>query len=174
MELCLPWNKIHQKHFKIKATPIWHFNSFINDSLSKATTRRRKFLALPNEHVKGDTVNLRLSQTSFLFKWRYLLAPFFSFADIIKNYLLVCEIHIRRFAYYPSDNTQELIRESIVPPYKTPLSAVIEFSGEKFSNNDMHLHVCSRIFAFKLKWKILDLFVEKIELTKYLKINLYM
>ena len=94
MELCLPWNKIHQKHFKIKATPIWHFNPFINNSPSKATTRRRKLLAHPNEHVKGDTVNLRLSQTSFLFKWRYLLAPFFSFADIIKNYLLVCEIHI--------------------------------------------------------------------------------
>ena len=172
MELCLPWNKIHQKHFKIKATPIWHFNSFINDSLSKATTRRRKFLALPNEHVKGDTVNLRLSQTSFLFKWRYLLAPFFSFADIIKNYLLVCEIHIRRFAYYPSDNTQELTRESIVPPYKTPPPAAVDFSGEKFFNNDMNLPVCLRLFAFKLKWKILHLFVKTTELTKYLKINL--
>ena len=172
MELCLPWNKIHQKHFKIKATPIWHFNSFINDSLSKATTRRRKFLALPNEHVKGDTVNLRLSQTSFLFKWRYLLAPFFSFADIIKNYLLVCEIHIRRFAYYPSDNTQELTRESIVPSCKTPPPAAVDFSGEKCFNNDMNLPVWLRLFVFKLKWKILHLFVKTTELTKYLKINL--
>ena len=60
----------------------------------------------------------------------------------------------------------------IVPPYKTSMPAVDDISGEQFFNSHMNLHVCSRIFAFKLKWKILHLFVEKSELTKYLKINL--
>ena len=65
-----------------------------------------------------------------------------------------------------------LNKRVIVPPYKTSLPAVDDFSGEQFFNSHMNLHVCSRLFAFKLKWKILHLFVEKSELRKYLKIVL--
>ena len=50
--------------------PIWHFNSFINDPLWKAARRQAMFLAHPSEQVNGDIVDLKLSQTSFLYKWR--------------------------------------------------------------------------------------------------------
>ena len=64
---------------------------------------------------------------------------------------------------YQSKNTQELIKESIVPPYGTPLSAVLEFSRDIFVSSGMNLHVCPRLFAFNLKSKFVFLFVEKSE-----------
>ena len=70
VELCFPWNKTHQKHVRIKATPIWHFNSFINNPLWKAARRQARFLAPPSEQVKDDIVDLKLSGTSFPYKWR--------------------------------------------------------------------------------------------------------
>ena len=58
-----------KKHFKIKATPIWQFTAFINDPLWKVARRQARLSAPPGKQVKGDIVNLKLSQTSFLRKW---------------------------------------------------------------------------------------------------------
>ena len=58
----LKWNfaslgtKIRQKHFKIKAPPVRHFSSLINNALWKAVRRQAKFLVPPSEQVKGDIV----------------------------------------------------------------------------------------------------------------------
>ena len=55
----LKWNfaspgiKIHQKHFRIKATPIWHFSAFINDPFWKAAWQQAKVLAPPKWASKG-------------------------------------------------------------------------------------------------------------------------
>ena len=64
-----PVTKIHQEHFKIKAMPMQHFNSLINDPLWKAARRQTRFLAPRSEKVKGDIVDLKLSKTSFFYKW---------------------------------------------------------------------------------------------------------
>ena len=49
-----------------------------------------------------------------------------------------------------------------MPPYGTPLAAVVDFSGNIFFNSDVNLIVCPRLFAFTLKSKFLYLFVEKL------------
>ena len=96
-----PGTKIHQKYFKIKVTPIWHINRFINDSLWKAIRRKTRILASASEQVNCDTVDLTLSQTRFLCKWRLLLTSFFSFANMTINCFLVCEIHISNVVMWP-------------------------------------------------------------------------
>ena len=57
------------------------------------------------------------------------------------------------FIYYQSENAPELIKESIVPPYGTPLSAVVDFFENIFFNSEVNLCVCPRLFAFNLKSK---------------------
>ena len=48
-----PEAKILHKYFKIKATPIWPFNLFTNDSPWKVARRQLRFLASPGEEVTG-------------------------------------------------------------------------------------------------------------------------
>ena len=59
--------KTNQEYFKVKGMPISHFNLFINYTLEGSQTAK-KILISPRKKVKGDTVDLKLSQTSFVYK----------------------------------------------------------------------------------------------------------
>ena len=67
VELCFPCNKNSSETFQDQSHAYLTLQ-LINDPPWKEAKRQATFLAPPSEQVKGDIVDLKFSQTSFLYK----------------------------------------------------------------------------------------------------------
>ena len=90
----LKWNfsstgpKIHQKHFSIKATPILTLQPMHYWLTLEGSQTVNNVFSVPRWGSEGhDTVDLKLSQTSFLYKWRHfsILQTLWEIASNLRN-----------------------------------------------------------------------------------------
>ena len=89
-----PGTKIHQKHFMIKATSIWFFNPFINDSIWKVARRQTRFLTSPGQAVKGVILQIWNFHKQVSLQVTLIADVIFQFCRHYQKLHLVCEIRI--------------------------------------------------------------------------------